>query len=105
MSRQAARREAFSIFTFQRLHVRPIGAFSLDNGRIQIGGDDREGALNVIDHVSPARVDVANLHAPMSWLGWAGKLPPEAQNEDLIRERKLLFHRSTIARRELAVVP
>lgn len=105
VSELAARWEAISILTFQRLDARSIVTFILSNGRVQIGRDDREGALNVVDHVPAACVDVANLHAPMSSLGWSNKLPPETQNEDLIRGRKLLFHRYTMARRELVVLP
>ena len=62
---------------------------------IQIGGDNGKRALDIIDHVALARIDVTDLHSPtplVAGIGGAGGLPPEAQNENLIEQRSLWIH-------------
>jgi len=72
---------------------------------VQIGGDNRKGALHVIDDISLARVDIAYQDPPASLLAGIGDFPPEAQNENLIEQRFLRFHARTIAWSELGAIP
>ena len=61
----------------------------LAGSRIQIGSDDRKGALHVVDHVAPASVDVADLDPPTRVFAGIGAFTPEAQDEDLIERWSL----------------
>jgi hypothetical protein len=61
----------------------------LAGGCIQIGGDNRKGALYVVDHVAPAGVDVANQDPPTRLVPGIGAFTPEAQNENLIEQWSL----------------
>jgi hypothetical protein len=57
--------------------------------RVQIRGDNRESSLYVVDHVAPARIDVADQNPPTRVLADIGRLSPEAQNENLIEQGSL----------------
>jgi hypothetical protein len=57
--------------------------------RVQIGCDNRKRALHVIDHVAPARIDIADQDPPTRVFGCIGGFPPKAQNENLIQQRSL----------------
>ena len=61
----------------------------LTGGCIQIGGDNRKGALHIVDHVAPAGVDVADLDSPMRVFAGIGAFTPKAQNENLIEQWSL----------------
>lgn len=56
----------------------------LGGGCIQIGSDNREGVLHIVDDVAVAGVDVADQGAPTCMFAGIGAFPPEAQNENLI---------------------
>ena len=56
---------------------------------VQIGGDNGKRALHIIDHVAPARIDVADQNPPTGVFADVGGFPPEAQNENLIQQRSL----------------
>jgi len=60
-----------------------------DGGCIQIGSDDRKGALDIVDDVAPAGVDVADQDPPTGVFAGIGTFTPEAQYEDLIEQWSL----------------
>ena len=61
----------------------------LAGGCIQIGGDNRKGALHVVDHIAPAGVDVADHDPPTRVFAGIGAFTPEAQDENLIKQWSL----------------
>jgi len=61
----------------------------LAGGGIQIGRDNRKGALHIVDHVAPAGVDVANQDPPTRLFPGVGAFTPKAQNENLIEQWSL----------------
>jgi hypothetical protein len=63
---------------------RTLGIIGLDGG-IQIRSNDCEGVLHVVDHVAPARIDIADQNSPTIVSATFGGFTPEAQNENLIR--------------------
>jgi hypothetical protein len=56
---------------------------------VQIGGDNCERTLHIVDQVALARIDVADQNAPMPVSSGIGGFSPEAQNENLIGQRSL----------------
>jgi len=61
----------------------------LAGGCIQVGGDNRKGALHIVHDVAPAGVDVADQDAPARVFAGIGAFTPEAQNENLIKQWSL----------------
>jgi len=61
----------------------------LAGGCIQIGGDNRKGALHIVDDVAPVGVDVADQDPPTRVFAGIGAFTPEAQNENLIEQWSL----------------
>ncbi|MBR0810252.1 hypothetical protein [Bradyrhizobium tunisiense] len=45
--------------------------------------------MHVVDHIAPPRIDIADKDPPTVISAATGGFPPEAQNENLIRERLL----------------
>src|SRR5665213_335693 len=72
---------------FRGLDTEPLRPFMLAHRRVQIGGDDRKRALDVVDHVATAGIDIADQHPPTRVFAGIGGFPPEAQNENLIEQR------------------
>lgn len=56
---------------------------------VQIGCDKGKRAMHIVDHVTPARVDVSDQDPPTRVFAGIGGFPPEAQNENLIQQRSL----------------
>ena len=74
----------FRWFNVQTLELRVLA-----HGFVQIGCDKGKRALHVIDHVTPAGVDVADQHPPTRMFAGIGDFLPETQNENLIEQRSL----------------
>jgi hypothetical protein len=61
----------------------------LAGGCIQIGGDNRKGALHIVDDVAPVGVEVADQNPPTRVFAGICTFTPEAQNENLIEQWSL----------------
>ena len=70
-------------------NVKTLLRYMLAGGCVQIGGDNRKGALHIVDHVAPAGVDVADQDPPTRVFAGIGAFTPEAQNENLIEQWSL----------------